>query len=811
MSDLINKPLGKYRLVTRLGGGGMAEVYKAYHPGLYSFVAIKTLHSHLAGKADFIERFQSEATVVASLHHPNIVHVYDFDRVDDIYYMVMELIEGPTLKTELREYQAEGRLFTLVEIDRIFGELASAIDYAHARGLVHRDLKPANIMFTAERRVVLTDFGIARIREAIGHTITGTVVGTPAYMSPEQAQGEQTGARSDIYSLGVILYELVTGRVPFVANNDLALLNKHASEPPPLPTTVNPNVPEAVERVICQALSKNPADRYQRATEMALALEEAIGTLDRQTQVSKLISTPTFAPTEAIAPDHPQRTRIFISYKRDVDPDESVAQQVFEALSHQYDVFIDQTLLVGAPWAKRIEAELRQCDFLIVFLSAESIHSDMVLAEIELAHRLAQEQGGRPAILPVRMAYREPFRYPLSIYLDPINWAFWQNNEDTPRLIAELRQAIFGGDLSIDDQVKADLLQASEPSPLPTPLALAQPVHLEPPEGTMDPQSVFYVERPGDLIALEAIKRQGVTITIKAPRQMGKSSLLMRIISAAARVDKRVAFLDFQLLDKLALTDADTFFRQFCIWLTDELEMDDRVDEYWKLPLGNSQRCTRYMHRYLLKELGTPLLLAMDEVESIFDTDFRSNFFGMLRSWHNKRLAGSIWKQLDLALVTSTEPYRFIEDLNQSPFNVGEVIELPDFTPEQVAGLNRRYNQPLSPDQQQQLMEQVGGHPYLVRRALYLVASQRISPTDIFAHAADDRGPFGDHLRYHLFQLQGKENLIQGLREVLHLKTCQDERIFFRLHGAGLVHREGRVVLPRCQLYADFFREYLFD
>ena len=502
-----------------------------------------------------------------------------------------------------------------------------------------------------------------------------------------------------------------------------------------------------------------------------------------------------------------RQARIFISYKRNVEPDEPVALQVFEALSQYHDVFIDQTILIGTSWAERIEAELRRSDFLITLLSAESIHSEMVLGEIETAHRLAKEQEGRPAILPVRLAYREPFQYPLSAYLNPINWALWQSYEDTPRLIGELMQAISGGVLTIDEQSKANAIQLGEPSPIPVPLASAQPPRLETPEGTMDPQSAFYVERPGDRVALEAIKRQGVTITIKGPRQMGKSSLLIRTIDAAVKAGKRFVLLDFQLLDRSALTDADTFFRQFCTWLTDELEMEDRVDDYWKTFLGNSQRCRRYVSRYLLRE-GCPLVLAMDEVESIFDTDFRSDFFGMLRNWHNSRRAGSLWKQLDLVLVTSTEPYQFIENLNQSPFNVGEVIDLEDLTSEQVADLNRRHSSPLTPDRVQQLMALVGGHPYLVRRALYLVARQRISAADLFDHATDDRGPFSDHLRYHLFRLHGKEYLIQGLQQVIRSNRCQD-LTFFCLRGLGLVRKEGPAVLPRCQLYADYFREHL--
>ncbi len=536
-----------------------------------------------------------------------------------------------------------------------------------------------------------------------------------------------------------------------------------------------------------------------------LGCSQLIGLKEYQTPVlkRKSLNSPVAQKTT--------RQRIFISYKRDVEPDQPVALEIFQALSQQHEVFIDQTMLVGTRWAERIEAEIRQADFLIVFLSARSVHSEMVEQEIRMAHEFAQVQGGRPAILPVRLAYRQPFQYPLSAYLNDINWAFWQSAEDTPRLIAELTQAISGGELPFDAaQAKAALLETSEPSPLPRPFASAQPVALEMPEGTMDTQSAFYVERPSDAIAIRTIAQRGVTIAIKGPRQVGKSSLLIRAIEAAVNAGKRVTFLDFQLFDKAALTDAELFFQRFCRWLTYELEMEDRVEEYWKTPLGNSQRCTRYVQRHILKELGkTPLVLAMDEVDKVFDADFRNDFFGMLRSWHNSRATTPIWKQLDLTLVTSTEPYQLIDDLNQSPFNVGQVIELQDFTPEQVTDLNRRHGSPLNSSQERQLIVLLGGHPYLVRRALYLVASQQTSTTELFANATADSGPFGEHLRRHLSLLHDKTELIQGLLQIIRQNTCDDKRIFWRLRGAGLVREEGRVVLPRCQLYANYFRENL--
>ena len=509
-------------------------------------------------------------------------------------------------------------------------------------------------------------------------------------------------------------------------------------------------------------------------------------------------------------PETLKAARVFISYKRNVAPDESVALVLYEALKHTHSPFIDQSMLVGTRWAEQIETELRQADALVVLLSVHSVQSEMVQQEIALAHKIGEDSGGKPQILPVRLAYHEPFQYPLSIYLDPINWAVWESNADTQTLIAELTQAISGGTLPVSSlQQKRQILTVPPLESIPRPLPAAQPKALELPEGTMDLESSLYIQRPSDKVALQTIQQQGVTITIKGPRQMGKSSLLTYVMAAAQTAGKQVAFLDFQLFDRAALQNADEFYPQFCFWLADELDLDDCVAEHWRRPVSNNQRCNRYMGRYILQSLTQPLVLAMDEVERIFDTPFRNDFFSMLRSWHNQRATKKLWKQLDLALVTSTEPYQLIDDLNQSPFNVGQVIRLEDFNADQAHDLNKRHGLPLNAAEEQCLMQLVNGHPYLIRKALYLVASQQCSAQAIFNQATDEKGPFGDHLRYHLFRLYNKKDLVNGFLRILRDQTCPDEVIYFRLHGAGLVYREGQQVLPRCELYARFFREHL--
>lgn len=523
--------------------------------------------------------------------------------------------------------------------------------------------------------------------------------------------------------------------------------------------------------------------------------------------------------------------RIFISYKRDSEPDVPVARQICNTLRGEgHEVFIDRDMAVGEQWAKRIDDEIRRSNFFVTLLSQNSIHSEMVHEEIKKASDVADENGGEPKILPVRLAYREQFTSPLSRWLNPLNWALWDSPADTLRVVGEILRVVNGsGKLPVGRESKEKELVTGETPDVPQPLPSTQ---TEPfPEESSHPEVRFYVTREADGVAREKIRESGATITIKAPRQMGKSSLLVRTAAEASRAGKRVAMLDFQFLDKVSLKNADVFFRQFCSWISYVLEIEDKVEEFWKIPIGNSFRCTRYVERHVLKELkGESLVLAMDEVDSVLNADFYIDFFSMLRGWHGARGDDqpTVWNRLDLALVISTEPYQLIDMPFQSPFNVGEVLELGDFTPEQVKDLNKRHAYPFNPEEVQMLVELLHGHPYLTRRALYLVASQRATPEELFGRATDDHGPFGDHLRHHLMRLYDKgnkspemlelqANLIKGLSEVFAKKTCTDMLTFYRLRGAGLVreqeegkngHKVSKIV-PRCKLYEDYFREHI--
>jgi tRNA A-37 threonylcarbamoyl transferase component Bud32 len=277
MQGLIGQTIGRYRITEHLGRGGMAEVYKAYQPSLDRYVAIKLMHAFLADDKDFLTRFEREAKVVATLRHPNIVQVHDFDIENGQYYMVMEFIDGVTLKTMLEQMHERGEWLPLDDAVTIILSIGSALRYAHERSMVHRDVKPANVMIAKDGHIILTDFGIAKIMSATNLTASGAMVGTPAYMSPEQGMGQAGDERSDIYSLGVMLYQLAVGRLPYDADTPLAVVLKHINDPLPIPRAIQPNLPEDVQRVILKALAKNPEDRYPSVGEMMSDLKRAMG------------------------------------------------------------------------------------------------------------------------------------------------------------------------------------------------------------------------------------------------------------------------------------------------------------------------------------------------------------------------------------------------------------------------------------------------------------------------------------------------------------------------------------------------------
>ncbi|GLV56256.1 hypothetical protein KDH_30980 [Dictyobacter sp. S3.2.2.5] len=271
MSTLIGKSLGQFRIVERIGSGGMATVFKAYQPTLDRHVAIKVLPAYHAKDPIFVKRFVQEARSVAKLAHPNIVQIHDFGEQDNITYIVMEYVDGGTLKDRLKH-----ALPVPEAVDFII-QAAEGLDCAHRNGIVHRDVKPANMLLRRDGHLLLSDFGIAKIlEESTSLTRVGTGIGTPQYMAPEQGMGQRVDRRSDIYSLGIVLFHCLTGRVPFIADSPLTITVKHLNEPLPVERMAAEGVPAPVIQVVQKMTAKQAADRYQAAEDLIEALTGAL-------------------------------------------------------------------------------------------------------------------------------------------------------------------------------------------------------------------------------------------------------------------------------------------------------------------------------------------------------------------------------------------------------------------------------------------------------------------------------------------------------------------------------------------------------
>ena len=299
---MIGTVVGNYKILQQIGEGGMGSVFKGVDVMLDREVAIKSLRPELARKPDLLARFRSEAVTLAKLNHPNIATLFSFFRSGDDFYMVMEFVDGPTLDDIIRD----ARVMTPERAVPLFCQALEGIDHAHNMGILHRDIKSANIMVSSQDVVKVTDFGIARVLGEAGMTRQGAVVGTIEYMSPERIQGREIDRRSDIYALGVVLYEMLTGRGLFSTTSEYELMRAHVEQPPPAPRELQPGIPQAVEAVIMRSLAKKPEYRIPTAAEFQQALWAALRPAD--VPATRSGHTPVPAPQQ---PPRPKQTVLY--------------------------------------------------------------------------------------------------------------------------------------------------------------------------------------------------------------------------------------------------------------------------------------------------------------------------------------------------------------------------------------------------------------------------------------------------------------------------------------------------------------------
>ena len=503
--------------------------------------------------------------------------------------------------------------------------------------------------------------------------------------------------------------------------------------------------------------------------------------------------------------------KVFISY-RHVQPDEALANQLASFLeANQFEVFIDKKILTGQKWVEEIDRQIRTSQFFVGFLSTESIRSDMVRREIKLAYGLSKD--GRIRILPVRVAYTGALPYDLGAYLDQIQYTTWSESIQFETVCQNILQGI-----------RAPL--PSEPAPEVTPSTeelqtLARVTdHRGAPLPSADPRletgavkldSPFYITRPADAAIHELVVQEGVTVLVKGPRQVGKTSLLARADAHAKAAGLRTFYIDFQLTDESKFATLETLLRYLAAKVAKELRTTVKPADVWDDMLGATDSLTDFIEQTLLDPAQPPVVFAFDEVDNIFNRDFRNGFFAMIRAWHNQRSRRPAWNRLNLLIAHSTEPSLFIDDLNQSPFNVGEVIRLGDFLPAELERLNDLNGRPLrSGEELVDLTHLLGGQPYLVRQAMYCLRTTIKTLEELKRIAIDDDGPFGDHLRRLLWNLQRAGKMQNAIRQILRGNGCEGETEFQRLRAAGLISGDSRTdARIRCDLYLQYFKRHL--
>ncbi len=341
---------------------------------------------------------------------------------------------------------------------------------------------------------------------------------------------------------------------------------------------------------------------------------------------------------------------------------------------------------------------------------------------------------------------------------------------------------------------------------------LLQPLtaaNLQFPEGSVSLDSPFYVERCNiESLCCETVVKPGSLIRIKAPEMMGKTSLMNRILAGAVRENYHAVYLDLSAADRGILTNLDKFLRWLCLMVSRQLKLENKLNEYWDTDiLGSNDNCTVYFEEYLLAATQTPLVLGLDEVDRLFPyTEVVEDFLGMLRSWHEKAKISDIWKKLRLVMAHSTEVYIPL-DMNQSPFNAGVPVELLEFDSQQIHDLARLHGLEWDEGQLRELISAIGGHPYLVRLAMYEISCGKISLTQLLKNAASESGIYSSHLRKHLEILQHNPELALALKKVVNSAEPVelDSMQIYKLHSMGIVRRQNNYVMPRCNLYREYF------
>jgi AAA-like domain/TIR domain len=516
---------------------------------------------------------------------------------------------------------------------------------------------------------------------------------------------------------------------------------------------------------------------------------------------------------------------VFFSYAHEDEKLRDKLANHLTALKNQnfIDDWHDREISAGTEWASEIDQAINSARLILLLISDDFLASKYCY-DIELKRAMERHEAKEASVIP--------------IILRPVDWSgslfgklqalpknakpvtTWKNRDEAFVDIAQgIRKVIEVMRETPAPSPALETIPAVKPSDSePSPLAEKETrvaIELEPTNGQVPLNSPFYIERPPiEADCYSAIANPGTLILIKAPRQMGKTSLMSRVLAhGKVQYGYKSVQLLFQEADKEVFSSLEVFLKWFCSTISYELNLEDKVEEYWKGVLGNRQKCTNYFQRYLLEQLQSPLILGLDEADLLFEHfEIAEGFFALLRAWHEKAKNESIWQKLHLVIDHSQEVYISL-NVHQSPFNVGQTFKLGEFNKTQVVELVQRHNLNWSEQMVDRLMGMVDGHPYLLRTALYKITRGELTLEQFLALAPTEEGPFGNHLRDRLLRVEADPNLTASFKRVV---TSQDPVELdsdqqFKLCSMGLTELRGNSVIPLCNLYRLYFCDRLKD
>ena len=480
---------------------------------------------------------------------------------------------------------------------------------------------------------------------------------------------------------------------------------------------------------------------------------------------------------------------IVLLYRRNTKPDDAVlAFLELELQNLGYSVFIDRHLKIGVEWAKAIEEKIRSADAVVALVSDASSGSEMLEFELETAFD-EYRQRGKPFLLPVRIGEDKPLDNSIGAIIKPLNYTIWHGPDDNHRVAASIHSSL-----------------------TETPKPKSEEQHLEPVGGAISADSPFYIERASDPEFLQAIRNKESIVLVKGPRQMGKTSLIGRGAKLVNELGWRQATTDFQKLSTTQLETEESFYKVLAATVARQLKFKYDWETEWMDVFGPNMNMDNFI-RTVLESSDQPLVWFMDEADKLFGLKCASDFFGLVRSWHNSRATepSGPWARFTVVIGYATEAHLFIQDLNQSPFNVGRQLNLNPFTTEQVEELNRRYNSPLkSRSEIEELQLLLGGQPFLVRRALDVLARGNMDYATLLREADRDEGPFGDHLKRILISVSQLPAVMEAMRASLDNPQISESDGFHRLLAAGVVKQGNDQKLVFCnQLYPRYLAAHL--